>query len=118
MKDCIISSGTAQGGKNCPFQRYPSHPQHKMREACGLPLMKTVELAGGRQILYPYKIYSYLSIESSIQSLFNRPNFHLDCENGVQERLLMVYMLMSMTVKYGKSFFVGMELTSFLNHII
>ena len=80
VKDCIISSGTAQSGKNCPFQRYPSHPQHKMREACGVPLMKTVELAGGRQILYPYKIYSYLSIESSIQSLFNRPNFHLDCE--------------------------------------
>lgn len=25
-------------------------------------------------------IYSYLSIESSIQSLFNRPKFHLDCE--------------------------------------
>lgn len=80
VKDCILNCGTAETGKKCSFQRYPSHPQHRMRATCSLPLMKTVEFAGGRQILYPYRIYSYLSIESSIQSLFSRPNFRLDCE--------------------------------------
>lgn len=46
-KDCVIGANTAQRGKTCTFKRYPSHPQHRMRAQCGLPLLKTVELAGG-----------------------------------------------------------------------
>ena len=78
--DCMFGIGAAQIGKKCFFKRFPSHPQHRMRKPCGIPLLKTVELAGGKRILYPYMIYSYLSIESSIQAMFNRPKFHLECE--------------------------------------
>lgn len=51
-----------------------------MREACGCLLVKTVELASGKRIFYPYLIYCYLSIKSSLQAMFNRPEFHTLCE--------------------------------------
>lgn len=88
MKDCIFGASTAQCSKNCSFQMYPCHPQHRMRAPCGLPLLKTVEIAGGKRILYPYMIYSYLSIECSIQALFNRPNFHSDVEEWRSRQII------------------------------
>lgn len=88
MKDCIFGASTAQCSKNCSFQMYPCHPQHRMRAPCGLPLLKTVEIAGGKRILYPYMIYSYLSIKCSIQALFNRPNFHSDVEEWRSRQII------------------------------
>ncbi len=51
-----------------------------MREACGCLLVKTVELAGGKTIMYPYLMYCCLSIESSIQNLSQEPDFLVKCE--------------------------------------
>ena len=80
MQDVITGVGSAQYGKACSFRKFPHHPQRRKRVACGFPLVKTVELAGGKHILYPHMMYCYLSIKQSIQVLFNRPSFHLECE--------------------------------------
>ena len=42
--------------------------------------MKTVELASGKWILYPIKVYCYVSIKEAIQRLFQLPNFGSLCE--------------------------------------
>lgn len=51
-----------------------------MRALCGCRLVKTVELASKKRVLYPYMTYCYLSIECSIQALFNRSAFPVECE--------------------------------------
>lgn len=63
MKDIVVTLGSVQSGKNCSFQKFPHHPQSKHQKSCGLPLVKTVELAGGKRVLYPHMVYCYLGVE-------------------------------------------------------
>ena len=59
--------------KKCGFVRYPNHPQGRMRELCGTPLMKVVVSADGkRKSLYPFKTYCYQSIKVALQRLLQR----------------------------------------------
>lgn len=51
-----------------------------MRQPCNTPLLKTVELASGKKILYPYLVYCYLGIESSLQPLLLMSDFLVECE--------------------------------------
>ena len=57
MKDIIVTIGSVQSGKKCSFQKFPNHPQKTKQKLCGLPLVKTVELTGGKSILYPHMVY-------------------------------------------------------------
>lgn len=77
---CIESSGTHRTSKQCSFQRYPFHPQLRMRSPCRTLLLKSVELASKKTYLYPFSMYCYLGLDVSLQSMFDRPNFFSDCE--------------------------------------
>jgi len=48
--------------------------------AGGTLLLKSVELASHRKILYPCMTYCYLGLECSLQSLLLIPGFGLACE--------------------------------------
>ncbi len=61
--------------KLCSFVRFPNHPHRQKRLACGAPLLKTVELASQKRILYPYLTYCYISIQESLQKLLLQPLF-------------------------------------------
>ena len=49
-------------------------------QPCNTLLLKTVELASGNKILYPYLVYFYMSIEDSLQALLLEPSFVNKCE--------------------------------------
>ena len=54
FNDCLEGSSNSKVSKCCSFKRFPNHPQQRMRMPCGLLLLKTVELAGGRTYFYPF----------------------------------------------------------------
>ena len=66
--------------KCCSFRQFPDHRYAYMRSSCGTPLLKTVELATRRTYFYPYLMCCYLSLEVSLQSLFEQASFYHDCE--------------------------------------
>ena len=66
--------------KCCSYQAFANHKQCRMRVACGTPLLKSVELASQRKILYPFITYCYFSIKCSLQSLLLVPGLALACE--------------------------------------
>lgn len=76
LSDCIENCHS----KACSFRRFPSHPQISRRQPCGSLLFKTVEMTSGNTHLYPFMTYSYMSLETSLQLLLNRPNFLQNCE--------------------------------------
>ena len=55
-----------------------------MRQPCCNILVKSVELATGRKVFYPYLIYCYLGLKPSLQKLLNRPGFFEACEQWRQ----------------------------------
>lgn len=66
--------------KRCSYVAFPNHP-HACRQApCNVLLLKTVELQSRNKLLYPFKTYCYMSIESSLEQLLQRPNFPVLCE--------------------------------------
>ena len=71
MSDCIERRGVS---KMCEFKEFPRSRK------CLFPLLKDVELASKKKILYPFKTYCYQSIKTSLQRLYNQPNFHILCE--------------------------------------
>ena len=77
IKDC---KEVWNASKKCQHVFFPNHPQVRIRLPCGSVLLKTVELASGRTILYPHLTYCYLSIKESLQNLLLRPSFVNDCE--------------------------------------
>ena len=57
----------------CGYVMYPNHPQERFRTPCGSPLMKTVvSVDGKRNNIYPYKIFCYQSLKTSLQRLLKR----------------------------------------------
>lgn len=80
-KNCLDGPTNRRSIMQCSFRRFPNHSQERMRRPCKTPLLKTVELAGGRIFLYPFVTYCYLGLEVSLQMLLNRPKFFEKCEN-------------------------------------
>ena len=50
------------------------------KKKCCNALLKTVELASGKKVLYPYRIFCYQPILHSLQELLKRSSFVNDCE--------------------------------------
>lgn len=50
------------------------------RNPCGTLLLKTVELKSGKELLYPFKLYSYKSVKDSLQCLLLRSGFYENCQ--------------------------------------
>lgn len=72
MKDCIDRPGVS---KLCKYKPFPRSPR------CNTALLKTVELASRKRILYPHHVYCYNSIKSSIERLFSKADFLGLCEH-------------------------------------
>ena len=69
LKDCISGTGIARRSTVCPYKAYPNHPHRRMRTQCWTLLLKTIELASGRQ------------------ALLNRPGFSSSCEEWRSRRV-------------------------------
>ena len=80
MAQCLEGHGSTQISKHCSFQPLPLHPHHSMQSTCGILLLKTVELAGGRTYLYPFLLYCYVGLDHSLQLLLDGPDFFNQCE--------------------------------------
>lgn len=80
FKNCIEGHGATQRSKTCSHKAFPNHPHLRRRLPCGTLLLKSVELASQRKILYPFKIYCYLNLKCSLQSMLLIPGLGLACE--------------------------------------
>ena len=80
IKQCIIThrNGTTESAK-CSYVQYPNHPHRTRREKCNGMLMKKVKY-GSKYKLVPCKVYTYVSLKSSLAQLFGRPGFSQKCE--------------------------------------
>ena len=85
--NCIEVIGSQKVSRHCNFFAFPNHPHQSRRTACGALLMKTVHFTSGRKVLYPYKVYCYNGIRSTLQKLLLRPNFHVACEVWKQKQM-------------------------------
>ena len=80
--DCVIVSGGQHSSKTCTYIRFPNHPHRRQRtHECGQILMKTVQFTSTRRILYPFKVFPYKSVVSSLQDLLVRPEFADSCQH-------------------------------------
>ena len=77
--DCIEVIGSQRQSKHCDFVAFPNHPQLARRKKCDAVLLKTVHLRSGRKIFYPFKVYCYNGIKSTLQKLLLRPHFYESC---------------------------------------
>lgn len=80
MGDCVEGPVRQPKSKVCPFQPYCDHPHRRRRATCQTVLMKSVELVGGRRILYPFLLYCYLDVEATLQQVLQRANIDKCCE--------------------------------------
>ena len=80
FEDCKEGPSASQRTNICTFKPYPDHPHRLRRASCQTPLLKSVELIGGRRILYPFLIYCYLGVEVSVRQLWQRPCIESWCE--------------------------------------
>ena len=79
--DCVDKIGSQTQSKRCMFIQFPHHNQLSRRIPCNSILLKSVEVASGKKFLYPFKLYCYRSLKSSLQQLFLRPKFFEQCEH-------------------------------------
>lgn len=80
FEQCVSSESGQRRTKQCPYVQFPHHPHIRMRLPCNVPLLKTVQVASGKSILYPFLSYCYLSLNISLQAMLLRPNFYSQCE--------------------------------------
>ena len=78
-EDCIQSVGGETISKCCRHVSYPNHPQPSRRQQCGAILLKKVRSGRGHKLV-PIKVFPYMPLQKSLQSLANRPDFISACE--------------------------------------
>ena len=69
-----------ESSRKCSHIHFPNHPHKHRRQPCGFYLVKTVKLASGRKVYYPFLVYCYLGIETSLQSLLLHSKFYSHCQ--------------------------------------
>ena len=79
--DCVDIVGSLRLSKHCLHVKYPDHPHAQRRRSCGNLLLKSVEISSGKKLLYPFKVYSYKSIQDNLQHLLLRSEFYENCQH-------------------------------------
>lgn len=74
-------TGSQINSNCCNCIHFPNHPQCSKRKKCNAILLKRVELSSGQQLLYPYKVFCYKSLQSILQQLLLRPYMFRDCNH-------------------------------------
>ena len=77
--DCIEIVGSKRLSKRCNFVAFPNHPHSSRRVSCQGLLLKRVQFSSGHEFLYPFKVYCYSGIRSTLEKLLLRPNFVALC---------------------------------------
>lgn len=68
FEDCICIYGTGQTiPKKCTRVLFPNHPQRNRRLPCGTPLMKKINMSGGKVKYVPRYTYAYQPVKKSLQ---------------------------------------------------
>lgn len=80
FENCKEKVGSREFSKQCTFVPYPRHPQISRRSPCNSFLLKSIETPS-EQALYPYKMYCYKPLTSTIQEFLLRPDFIQEWEN-------------------------------------
>ena len=78
--ECIITCGAIRSSKQCSFVQFPNHPYASGRDSCKHHLLKSVKFSSGKTIFYPFKIFCYKSLHSSLQNLLLHPGFAESCQ--------------------------------------
>lgn len=84
--ECINISGPSRSSKECNHVQFPNHPFAYGRVPCKQCLLKTIKYPSGKTIFYPFKIFCYKSLQSSLQNLLLRPGFVESCEHWKARR--------------------------------
>ena len=81
--DCIdkLSTTGEKVSKLCSFIRFPNHTQERFRVECSQVLLKTVNVTSGRRFLYPFKVFPYKTLSSSLKDMLMRPRFYNLCQH-------------------------------------
>ena len=79
-ESCVVIIGGKRSSKCCNHVEFPNHPYSAMRSGCKALLLKSVQFTSGRKILYPFKVYCYNGIKSTLQKLLTRPSFVSNCQ--------------------------------------
>ena len=78
--ECIETIGGVSRSKRCTNILFPRHPQKQHRQKCSQLLLTQYTTASGKKMLYPWKTYCYLSVQSSLKLLASRKGFVERCE--------------------------------------
>ena len=76
-EDCIQSVDGETRSKCCRHVSYPNHPQPWQQ--CGAILLIKVRSGRGHKLV-PIKVFPYMALQKSLQSLANRADFISACE--------------------------------------
>ena len=75
------TQGSLTISEQCSFVEFPRHPQVRYHKPCGTRLMKSIKLPSGKLSYYPFKVYCFKPLITSIQELCNRLNFIEVCNH-------------------------------------
>lgn len=80
LEDCVTKTGATKTSRCCSHVKYPNHLRRSGRAPCGTLLLRTIQLRSGRTFLYPFKVYCFRSLRTSLQELLLRPGFFDACQ--------------------------------------
>ena len=81
-KKCYSVYNFKDCSERCSVSKVCTHRQHpNSRSTCGALLLKSVNLISGKVVLYPFKVFCYQSLKTSLQSFLLRPGFVELCEH-------------------------------------
>ena len=73
FEDCFKKTAFNTAVKNCSYKPF--------NKVCGYPLMKVIMSSSGTKKMYRHKIYTHVSLISSLQTLLLRSGFSEMCES-------------------------------------
>ena len=79
FEDCIESVGSEKRSRCCRHISYPNHPHRSYRQPCGAALLRRIRSGRGHRLV-PIKVFPYMPVQKSLQSLAKRPGFITACE--------------------------------------
>ena len=68
--DCFASQNSLT---KCSFVRFPKHSQSRMRNPCGVSLLKTIKSSSRKTLLRPLKVFCYRNLVEQIKHVMNQP---------------------------------------------
>ena len=87
FNDCYELRFGKNISKRCTFVEFPHHQQSFRRTKCNETLLREEQLKGGETRLYPFRVYCYNSIISTLEQFLKRPTFMAKLESWRQRNV-------------------------------